>query len=70
MWAHLFVTCSICSSSSVVNKSSSFFVSITGDSFDDIEIGFGCGDIGDCGVIFSGCNVAVSTSGNKTFSPF
>jgi len=58
----------MCSSSSVVNKSSSFFDSTTGSS--DTKIGFLTGVIGDCGMTISGFNVAVSTSGNKTFSPF
>jgi hypothetical protein len=72
IFALRFVTCSICSSSSVVNKSSSFlFVSIIG-SIDLISglVLLLLFDISGCVVTISGCNVAVWTSGNKTFSPF
>jgi hypothetical protein len=36
----------------------------------NIKIGFIFGDIGAWEATISGFNVAVSTSGNKTFSPF
>ena len=69
IWAQVFVTCSICSWSAVVNKSSSsFFDSTTGSCVNEIGLVV-IGVVGG-GETISGCNVAVSTSGNTTFSPF
>jgi hypothetical protein len=67
--AHVFDTFSICSSSSTVNRSSS---GLEGDSIGkDTKTGFVSVDICfDCGMIDSGFNISVSTSGNKTLSPF
>lgn len=76
--AHRLVTCSICSSSAVVNKRSSFFVSFDGWSVEGVTlvdtsargVPLVAVDTSGWGARISGCNVAVWTSGNKTFSPF